>query len=121
GRSESDFAYTTLFRSKDDHGGRVRRELVAGRPDHLAEFRDDLPVEERQAPQRTLLGPLAALAGLLLGVRSLVFGIRHVDGAHGVRHSSSPDSGSWPCRARSEPHGGALLYVHAHTSWRRSV
>src|SRR5690606_39229950 len=40
---------------EDDHGGRVRRELVAGRPDHLAEFRDDLPVEEREAPQRTLL------------------------------------------------------------------
>src|SRR5690606_41639725 len=102
GRSESDFAYTTLFRSKDDHGGRVRRELVAGRPDHLAEFRDDLPVEERQAPQRTLLGPLAALAGLLLGVRSLVFGIRHVDGAPGVRPPPAPGCGAEPRCPRSE-------------------
>src|SRR5690348_4147790 len=87
--------------NEEDHHGGVRRQLVAGGPDDLAELRDDLAVEEGKALERALLGSLAALAGLLLGLRHLVLGIRRVDGAHGVRHSSSPDSGSWPCRARS--------------------
>lgn len=82
---------------EDNHHGGVRRELVASGPDNLAEFRDDLTVEKRESAQRALLAALAALAGLLLA--RLVLGVRHVDGAQGVRHVSHLNPG----RGRTAP------------------
>ncbi|CUM39164.1 hypothetical protein BN2537_7293 [Streptomyces venezuelae] len=79
---------------EDNHHSGVRRQLAASRPDDLAELRDDLAVEERETAQGALLAALAALASLLLRLGGLAIGIRHVDGAYGVRHDLSPDSGS---------------------------
>jgi len=100
---------------EDNHHCGVCRQLGASRPDDLAKLGDHLAVEECEPPQGALL-PAPALAGLLLGLLYLfVLSIRHVDGAHGVRHSSSPDSRVVAVPRPVEPHGGALRYVlHTH-------
>lgn len=60
---------------EDNHHGGVRRELVAGRPYNLAEFRDNLAVEQREPPRGPFLPRLPPLRAFFSRVSSSASGM----------------------------------------------
>src|SRR6478752_155564 len=96
---------------EDNHHSGVCRQLAASRPDDLAQLGDDLAVEQRETAQRALLSALAALPGLLLRLGYFILGIRHVDGAHGVRHATH----LIPGHGRAAPGGAARRCIEVRT------
>src|SRR5882757_7197554 len=58
--------------NEHNHHGGVRDQVVAARPDDLAQFGDDLAVEEGQPTEGTPLSALATAAGLLLSLRGVL-------------------------------------------------
>lgn len=61
---------------EDNHHGGVRRELVASRPDNLAEFRDNLAVEKREVgPRGPFLPRLPPLRAFFSRVSSSASGM----------------------------------------------
>src|SRR5262245_1915671 len=89
---------------------------MPGGPDDLAEFGDDLPVEQPQTTEGALLASLAPPTGLVALRRSA--GLWDLGGIRDLRHSSSPDPGR--CRAASGPAAQRCISVRTQALTRRS-